>query len=222
MERSEQINELALALSCAQGVMLPASKDSLNPFFKSKYADLAAVWEVCKEPLYKNGLSVTQHPNSEGNIVTIETMLLHKSGQWMGSKLSMISKDTTPQGIGSCITYARRYSLSSILGIASEDDDGNAATHPNENNQEKPLNRVPSTTHATKVTEPSEIELKTPTLLETINKMAKEKFENPDAFKLWRIDNGLSEDLNGLKDQSMEMAKVWTAVREYSKKEVKK
>lgn len=216
MERSENINELATALSKAQGEIRPAIKDSNNPFFKSKYADLASVWEVCREPLAKNGLCVSQHPTAEGNTVTIETLVTHNSGQWMSSKLSMTSKEATPQGIGSAITYARRYALSSIVGIASEeDDDGNAATHKN-GHEEKTFNRIPPTAHvASKVTDPAQIELKTPTLLEAITKMAKEKFESPDEFKTWRVDNGLPENLTELKDQSMEMAKVWTAVREY-------
>ncbi len=131
MERSEQINELAGALSKAQGVIIPASKDSDNPFFKSKYADLAAVWEVAREPLYKNGLAVIQHPSAEGNIVHLDTVLAHSSGQWMSSRLTMTAKDASPQAIGSCITYLRRYGLSAVVGIASEvDDDGNAASAP--------------------------------------------------------------------------------------------
>lgn len=129
MEKSESIKELATALSKAQGEIKPALKDSDNPFFKSKYADLASVWEVCREPLSKNGLSISQHPSLDGNAVSIETMVMHTSGEWLLSKLSMTPKDLTPQSIGSAITYARRYALSSIVGIASEiDDDGNAAS----------------------------------------------------------------------------------------------
>jgi len=129
MEKSDQINELVAALSSAQGMITPAIKDTNNPFFKSKYADLASVWEVIKKPLSDNKLAVIQHPTTDGNVVTVETVLSHASGQWTSSKLTMVSKDTTPQGIGSCITYARRYALSSILGVASElDDDGNAAS----------------------------------------------------------------------------------------------
>ncbi len=128
MEKSEQINELALALSKAQGSMKAAARDSENPFFKSRYADLASVCEVARRPLADNGLAVTQHPAADGNIVTVETALCHASGQWLSSRLTMLAKDASPQAIGSCITYLRRYSLSSVLGIASEeDDDGNSA-----------------------------------------------------------------------------------------------
>lgn len=129
MDRSENINELAAALNKAQGEIKPAIKDANNPFFKSRYADLAAVYDVCREPLSKNGLSITQHPSAEDNKVTVESIVMHTSGQWMGSRLTITSKDFTPQGIGSAITYARRYALSSILGIASEeDDDANKAS----------------------------------------------------------------------------------------------
>lgn len=132
MNKSEQINELAAALSKAQGSMESARKDSENPFFKSHYADLAAVWDAARKPLSDNGLAVTQHPSADGNIVTVETSLLHASGQWVGSQLTMLSKDASPQAIGSCITYLRRYALSSVLGIASEDDDDGNSAQPKE------------------------------------------------------------------------------------------
>lgn len=128
MEKSEQINELVKALSLAQGVIIPATKDANNPFFRSKYADLASIWEVARDPLSKNGLAIIQLPSAEGNIVTLETVLVHSSGQFISSRLTMVAKDASPQAIGSCITYLRRYALSSVVGIASEDDDGNAAS----------------------------------------------------------------------------------------------
>lgn len=131
MNRSENVNELAAALAKAQGVMESAAKDTVNPFFKSHYADLAAVWAVARGPLSANGLSIQQHPGADGPVVSVETVLGHSSGQWVGSSLTMHAKDSSPQAIGSCITYARRYALASILGIASEeDDDGNAAQPP--------------------------------------------------------------------------------------------
>lgn len=202
MEKSEQINELVGALSKAQGVIIPASKDSNNPFFKSKYADLASVWQVARDPLYKNGLSVTQHPSADGNVVTIETILTHGSGQWMSSKLTMQAKDASPQAIGSCITYIRRYSLSSIIGIASEeDDDGNAATPKTESKSTySPSNPAPTSGM---------------TMIEAVRKVAKEKFSSPTEFQAWRIDNGLPEKLEGLSD--FELAKIMTHVREYDK-----
>lgn len=127
MTHSEQLGELASALSKAQAAMDGAKKSSANPFFKSKYADLSAVWEACREPLTSNGLSVVQTAGMEGDAVYITTMLLHSSGQWIQDTLTMKPKDVTPQGVGSTITYGRRYALSAIAGIAPEDDDGEAA-----------------------------------------------------------------------------------------------
>lgn len=128
LEYSTELNEIAAALSKAQGEMEGAKKDAANPFFKSKYADLASVWDACREPLAKNSLAVTQGVSAEGNRVTVTTMLMHSSGQWVKSTLTAHAADDKPQSIGSCTTYNRRYGLSAIVGIAPEDDDGNAAS----------------------------------------------------------------------------------------------
>jgi hypothetical protein len=130
MRTSEQINELAAALSKAQGEIEGASKARDNTYFKSKYADLASVWDACREPLAKNGLAIIQMPRTDGNVVTIETRLVHASGQWVEDAVTAVAKDEGPQAIGSVVTYLRRYSLQSIVGVAPEDDDGNAATNP--------------------------------------------------------------------------------------------
>lgn len=123
------LNELAAALAKAQGQICNAVKGADNPYFKSKYADLAAVWDACRGPLSANGLSVIQNPKANGKVVTIETVLLHSSGQWFSGELTIEAKDSSPQSIGSAITYGRRYALSAFVAIAAEDDDGNAATH---------------------------------------------------------------------------------------------
>ena len=130
MKRSESIAALAAALSATQGEMRHALKDSTGQIGqqKTKYADLASCWEACREPLSKNGISVAQTPSADGVKVTITTLLMHKSGEWIESELTMVSTQNTPQAIGSCITYARRYSLASIVGISPEDDDGTAAS----------------------------------------------------------------------------------------------
>ena len=132
IEKSIEIDKLAEALSKAQGQMDTAKKDSSNPFFKSSYADLASVWEACRKPLSDNGLSVTQLVSQEGGwngtgIQSLQTVLLHSSGQYISSTLQLSAKDNTPQAVGSALTYARRYGLSAILGIASDDDDGESA-----------------------------------------------------------------------------------------------
>lgn len=129
MTHSEQIGELAAALSAAQGEVRGATKDSENPHFRQKYADLASVWDACRDAMAKHGLAVAQFPESgDGATVTVVTTLTHKSGQWMSGSLTMKPAKADPQGIGSCITYARRYALAAAVGVAPEDDDGNAAT----------------------------------------------------------------------------------------------
>ena len=130
---SSEIGELAKALAAAQGEMTAASKDATNPHFKSRYATLASVWDAIRGPLSRNGLSVSQvleTPDASPGLVAMRTILLHTSGQWIASRYVMpIADKLTPQAVGSAITYARRYALSAIVGIApDDDDDGNAAS----------------------------------------------------------------------------------------------
>lgn len=128
MQKSESINELATALAKAQGEIKGALKDSSNPFFKSKYADLSSVWEACRIPLSKNGLSVVQTNSlSTAELISVETVLMHSSGQWITGSLCARPVKNDPQGIGSCVTYLRRYSLAAMVGVCPEDDDGNHA-----------------------------------------------------------------------------------------------
>lgn len=129
MNRSEQINELAAALAKAQGEMRFAAKGNVNPHFKSKYADLASVIEALREPLSRNGLAHTQLcRDGEGGTVVVDTVLMHASGQFIASTMTMRPQKNDPQGVGSALTYARRYALQGICGLASDDDDGNAAS----------------------------------------------------------------------------------------------
>jgi ERF superfamily len=127
MQTSETINEIATALSKAQGEMGGAVKDSANPFFKSKYADLASVWDACRGPLAKHGLAIVQSPSADGLRVSVDTLLTHTSGQWMRGTVSVNAKEDSPQAVGSAITYLRRYALQSFAGVAPEDDDAEAA-----------------------------------------------------------------------------------------------
>jgi len=130
---SFEINELAAALSKAQGVMEPAVKGTKNTFFKSSYADLGAVRESIRKPFADNGLSIVQGAFTIGEgLVMVRTRLLHSSGQWMESVLSAEAKDLGPQAVGSVITYLRRYGISAMAGVATEDDDGEAAERPRE------------------------------------------------------------------------------------------
>ena len=131
MTKSHEIHELAAALAKAQGEMAHAQRTADNPFFKSKYATLAAVWDVCREPLTSNGLSVTQIPTVIQGEQILVSMLLHSSGQWLRGFYPIVPVKPDPQGVGSAISYARRYSLMGLVGVCpseDEDDDGNAAS----------------------------------------------------------------------------------------------
>ncbi len=129
MKMSDSIIELAAALSKAQGMIDDATKTGMNPAFRSKYADLAAVRAVVREPLAVNDLAIVQAPRTVDGAVEVETMLIHKSGEFLSETLRMPVNKWDAQGIGSGITYARRYGIMAMLSIASEDDDGNAATN---------------------------------------------------------------------------------------------
>ncbi len=129
MEQSATILEIAKALSKMQGEMKSVPKDSTNPFFKMRYASIDAVWDTIRKPLSANGLSVIQTTYEQEGKIFLETMLLHTSGEWFKGYLPINAIKSDPQAIGSAITYARRYSLSAILGVsADDDDDGEEAT----------------------------------------------------------------------------------------------
>ncbi len=123
---STEIGKLAEALSKVQGVMEAAKETSTNPFFKSKYADLSAVWDVCRKPLSDNGLAVMQTVDDVRGKLYLVTILAHSSGQWVRSMLPIESAKAGPQETGKAITYARRYALTAMIGITSTevDDDG--------------------------------------------------------------------------------------------------
>jgi hypothetical protein len=128
----QKIGELAKALAKAQLEIKSASKEGFNPHFKSKYADLNAVWEACHEALNKNGLAITQVTKTIDKQLFLETLLIHESGEYVSSEYPVRPQKDTPQAYGSALTYARRYSLAAICGVcpADEDDDGNAASEP--------------------------------------------------------------------------------------------
>ena len=127
MPTSPTIAALAAALVKAQSAMGGAKKDSTNPHFKTAYADLASVWDACRAPLANAGLSVVQLVSSEGATATVETILAHSSGEWVSSLLAVPLTKVDAQGLGSAITYGRRYALAAIVGVCPADDDGEAA-----------------------------------------------------------------------------------------------
>ena len=125
MEQSEEIGELAKALSKAQSQIMKAKKDAKNPFYKSTYSTLESCWDACREPLTKNGLSIVQFPGPSDTLVT---QLCHESGEWIRERFECKPVKNDPQAKGSAISYARRYALCAVVGISAEDDDGNAAS----------------------------------------------------------------------------------------------
>jgi len=129
--QSEKIAELAKALAKAQSEMSGAIKASVNPHFKSRYADLSAVFDACRAALNKNEIAIVQRVENDPNGVAVSTTLLHSSGEWISDRCWLPVAQKTAQAYGSAITYARRYGLAALAGVAAEeDDDGNAASAP--------------------------------------------------------------------------------------------
>jgi hypothetical protein len=132
VKQSEQINELAAALVKAQSEFSPAVKNANNPHFKSKYLDLNGAIEAAQPALLTNGIAVIQgvEGSIEGQSITVNTRLIHTSGQWIEDSLTLPALNRSnfdAQSVGSAVTYGRRYSYMAMLGFAAEDDDGNAA-----------------------------------------------------------------------------------------------
>ena len=159
MQKSDSLIELTKSLIALQGELKPVPKDSINPFFHSKYADLSTIWDVIRPLLTKHGFAVSQLPCVHDDQVVLTTLLLHTSGEWLSSDLlvtpsknrgdkdkqgnpvqSNIPYQPNAQEIGSALTYARRYALSALLGICSEeDDDAEAAVNRKPAQQQKPV-----------------------------------------------------------------------------------
>lgn len=137
IEHSADLKDLAAALAKAQAAIEGAKKDHVNPQFGSRYADLDSVWSACRGPLTDNGLSVSQWPGGEGTAVTLSTMLLHSSGQWIKATASATAPKDNAQGVGSVITYLRRYALAAVAGVTQEDDDGNAGSKQSAKRKER-------------------------------------------------------------------------------------
>lgn len=206
MKTSESITAIAKALSAAQGEIKPAPKDAKNPFFNSKYSDLATVWEACRAALSKHGIAVIQSPESDGSsqkilvktkdgspyeidgaVVKMITTLAHSSGEWMAGELVVIAKGSDPQSIGSAITYARRYALASMVGVCSEeDDDGNYASKPQDKAPAKPTPKK--------------------ALSDMIRELAAKASSDKDAEKKW---NDLEKWVNSKGPSESDIALFW-------------
>lgn len=133
-DASPRINEIAAALAKAQSKIESAEKDRTNPHFGQAYSTLASVQDACRAHLTTNGIAVVQPVSVEATgeitLVTVRTVLMHSSGQWLGMGVTFEARDGGPQAVGSCITYGRRYGLACMAGVAPDDDDGNAGQGP--------------------------------------------------------------------------------------------
>ena len=127
MNHSESLSNIGAALAAFQGEVENADKNKGNPAFKSKYADLAEILNTVREPLSRHGLAIIQIPSFADGIAHVETMLLHKSGEFIMGLCSAPVGKQDAQGVGSAITYLRRYMAAAMCGVAQEDDDGNGA-----------------------------------------------------------------------------------------------
>lgn len=133
--QSQEIGELAAALASAQAELEPALKNAKNPMLKNRYADLASCYEACRKVLPQKGLAVSQIclPSEKGS-VCVKTILMHTSGQWIASECTLEAQGNkgvnSAQAAGSAITYARRYGLSAIVGLVSDDDDDGCTAGP--------------------------------------------------------------------------------------------
>jgi len=140
MKMSEKIDQLAAALAKAQAVIRNAVPNAVNPYYSSEYANLAEVWACVREAIKGTGLAITQTTAVTGDMTVLVTTLMHESGQWLQGEYPIApcrqQKDRgwvdshDPQAYGMAISYARRYALAAIIGIATEDDDAESATHP--------------------------------------------------------------------------------------------
>lgn len=172
MNKSDSIAEISKALVAVQKITMSAAKDRTNPHFKSKYADLTSVWDACRKPLNDNKLAITQLTDSDDGVtVTVHTMLVHESGEFISSSLTMKPGKADPQGIGGAITYARRYGLAALVGVVTEDDDGNAASEPPPAQRTVAPRSAPATNGAAN-------SAKTPTLQQVVLKWAGMKAED--------------------------------------------
>lgn len=156
MRQSETITAIAPAIVKASAELGPIAKDATNPAFRNKYATLDAIMEQVRPVLAKHGLAVMQgvtHPETvDGRVVglAVETRLLHLSGEWIASTVTLPVEKATAQGAGSAISYGRRYGLSAMLGLTAEDDDGNAASAPR-STPGRSVNHVHGTTTVARV-----------------------------------------------------------------------
>lgn len=146
--QSPTLHELAAALAKAQSEMQDAARDAVNVYYRSKYPTLSSIWAACRPALSSHGLSVAQLPLIHGRKMLLETKLIHASGEWLSSFYPVAPLHCSPQALGSALTYAPRYALASMVGVAPDDDDAELAM--NRNPRQQSADRRPSTGHSAK------------------------------------------------------------------------
>lgn len=149
--QSEQTNEISAALAKAQGSMKPVPFDRTNPHFKNKYASLSAFVEAIRKALADNGIAYTQTTQTRDGAFVLVTTLRHSSGQWISSDWPLVV--ARPQEMGAALTYARRYCLSAICGVAADDDDDAESVPDNQNAPPLPKRENPHVTRVNDVTD---------------------------------------------------------------------
>ena len=141
MKTSDQLAKLSKALVTALGAVTGVTKDSKNPHFKNDYASLEAVTEMARPILAANGLCVVQSPGAlDGGRIPVTTRIIHESGEWIEGEIVIPLSKADAQGAGSAVTYARRYALMAMLGVAPVDDDGEGAVQRTPANNGAPAN----------------------------------------------------------------------------------
>lgn len=145
VQHSATLGQLAAALAKFQGGTSAVARDKTvkTRTYSYSYADLASIIDATRETLAANELAVLQSPSTNGPRVTITTLLMHSSGEWVRGALTMTVADPAPQTVGSALSYARRYALLAMLGIATDDDDGVAASGPPNGRASEPAPRPP-------------------------------------------------------------------------------
>lgn len=154
MQTEHATPELFAALATAQAEIENAAKNATNPHFRSKYADLAEVLNTVRPVFAKHGLSLVQSTGFDGSLVSVTTLVAHKTGGYITSVASCVPAKTDAQGVGSSTTYLRRYSLAAMTGVAQEDDDGQSAAHGGKPRQRpQPATQTAQTIAAAQVSE---------------------------------------------------------------------
>ncbi|HEP3307876.1 TPA: ERF family protein [Streptococcus pyogenes] len=205
MRKSESITEYAKAFCKAQLEVKQPLKDKYNPFFKSKYVPLENVTEAITKAFANNGISFSQDPttNAENGYIDVATLVMHTSGEWVEyGPLSVKPTKNDVQGAGSVITYAKRYALSAIFGITSDqDDDGNEASKPNKTNQsQKPTNK---TSKGTSFQTPKISNIQVETYKSDLSDIAKATNQNVKELTKWLTDTLKVKSLEDLRTEQI-------------------